>query len=124
MWDVLPESMAREARDWLDDVLKNIHVTSRYALRGREIVSVSVPRLTSVDSCLVYALAVVLTDRHEFRGRVRKCGYKTASCPHFFLDAGSFGEKLPGAPRRFCCDAHANRHRQAQHRQRQKDKHK
>jgi hypothetical protein len=103
---------------WVNKVLKALPIYSRFLFEDGEFKLVSVPLLTNYGRCVAYALALLWTDRHGFRDRVRACELLMDDKPssrayHYFL--------ADDARQRFCCSAHSNTYRQRQLRRRQKE---
>jgi hypothetical protein len=95
--------------EWVNGVLAVLPIYSRFVLKGRSFRLVSAPLLTTVQRCIAYAMAIIWTDRHGFRDRVRPCQFLTDPTPgslahHYFL--------ADDARQRFCSLAHSNAYRQ------------
>ncbi|MCP5359895.1 MAG: hypothetical protein R3E75_08200 [Steroidobacteraceae bacterium] len=101
--------------DWLNRVLGALPVYGRYHWTGRDVRFTSLPCLTSVQSCVAYAVALIRLDRHGLGARVRACGFvadeNKLNGQHLFM-ADDLRQK-------FCCPAHNNAQRQREFRRRQ-----
>lgn len=101
------------ASEWFDRCLSPLPIYSRFKFDGTGVRRIDVPCITTVQRALAYAIAALLEDRWRVRDRVRRCPYDRHGM-HFFLDyrIDNDGRLSAGEPMKYCCQAHANAHRQ------------
>jgi hypothetical protein len=106
---------------WLDEVLSDLAIYSRYTFDGKEVSLFTIPCLTRVRSCIAYAIALIKRNEDGLGDRVRSCGYlrqpKPGSLAHHLFLARDGKQK-------YCCPNHGNAVHQRTHRTGPRRKHK
>ncbi|MCC7200944.1 MAG: hypothetical protein IT483_15660 [Gammaproteobacteria bacterium] len=110
----------REDERWLDHWLAPLPIHTRLRYRDGQVVRLELPLLTTVQRCVAYAIGLVLENRWELSGRIRRCPFERHGL-HFFLDyrLDDAGHFLPGE-QEYCCPDHSNAHRQQRFREKAK----
>jgi hypothetical protein len=101
------------------DQIKAVQIVTRWKLEGGSIHEYSIPRLDSVERCIAYVLGLAMLNRHGLRHAIKRCLFRKSpdELHHFFMD-------IPTTKREFCCDQHAQTHRQRVKRARDARRHK
>ena len=100
---------------WLQSVLADLEIHSRYDWNGSTVTFTAIPLLTSVQQCVAYTLALMKRDAYELGRLVRPCPYlmrdENPWYPHHLFVAAQPNQY-------FCSRRHSNCQRQRDHRAR------